>query len=48
MGGVLGKTTKCFANMVAFGAEKDGLITHDANYDGGFSNAVVTLYQTAV
>ena len=47
MGGVLGKTTKSFANMVALGAEKDGLIAHDANYAGWFSNAVVTLYLTA-
>jgi hypothetical protein len=46
---VLGKTTKWFANMVALGAEKDWLITHDENYGweisvGGLSNAVITLY----
>ncbi len=45
---VLGKTTESFANMVALGAKKDGLIAHDANYAGGFSNAVVTMYLTAV
>ena len=48
MGGVLGKTTKCFENMVTLGAEKAGLIAHDANYMGGFSNAIVTVYLTAV
>jgi hypothetical protein len=35
--------------MVALGAEKDWLITHDENYGweisvGGLSNAVITLY----
>ena len=42
MCGVLGKTTKRFANMVALGAEENRLIAHDENCGWELSGEVLS------